>query len=138
MESFDKPVVPSSSGLIRIRITAVHTTTRYYGILLLLHFLLLKSILNVRNKIIARILKYQSGDKFVDASASRFEVNERMRNHYLSNQVQSALETDVKVGNWYARRSADDLFERVRVEEVLNYNHQVYLTHFITYFYLER
>ena len=92
-------------------------------------------MLNVQNKIIARILKYQSGDKFVDASASRFEVNERMRNHYLSNQVQSALETDVKVGNWYARRSADDLFERVRVEEVLNYNHQVYLTHFITYFY---
>ena len=72
-------------------------------------------------------MKYQCGDKFVDASASRFEVNEKMRNHYLSNGVLPALETDVKVGNCYARRSADDLFERVRVEEVLNYNHQVYL-----------
>ena len=72
-------------------------------------------------------MSYQIGDQFVDTSASRFEVNEKMRNHYLSNGVQPALETDVKVGNWYARRSADDLFERVRVEEVVNYNHQVHL-----------
>ena len=86
------------------------------------------------NKIfVARILKYQSGDQFVDASASYFEVNQKMRNHFISNAIQPALETDVKVGNWYARRSSDDLFERVRVEEVLNYSHQVCLKYFITH-----
>ena len=83
---------------------------------------------------VARILKYQSGDQFVDASASYFEVNQKIRNHYISNAIQPALVTDVKVGNWYARRSADDLFERVRVEEVLNYNHQVCFKYFITHF----
>ena len=38
MEAFDAPVVPKS-GMVRIRITAVHTASRYYGIIDF-HFLL--------------------------------------------------------------------------------------------------
>lgn len=126
MEAFDAPVVPKS-GMVRIRITAVHTASRYYGIIDF-HFLLFFFLTSLMRKhFLARILKWKTeGGKLIDMSGSHFEVSNEMRKYYQSKVVEPVQEKDIEVGNWYTRRSADGLFERVRVEEILNYNHQVH------------
>lgn len=105
LESLDQPVVPRN-GIVRIRITAVRTATQYY----------------------ARILKHRNeNNQLEDKSGSHFEVIAQLRNHFLDeNERKNPVHGDkIEVGNLYARRTTEHLFDRVRVESVLEKDHQV-------------
>ncbi|XP_032782601.2 putative ATP-dependent RNA helicase TDRD12 isoform X1 [Daphnia magna] len=104
LESLDQPVVPRN-GIVRIRITAVRTATQYY----------------------ARILKHRNeNNQLEDKSGSHFEVIAQLRNHFLDeNERKNPVHGDkIEVGNLYARRTTEHLFDRVRVESVLEKDHQ--------------
>ncbi len=103
-ESLDQPIVPRN-GSVRIRITAVHTATHYY----------------------ARILKHRNEDhKLIDLSGPHFEIGAELRKHFrgMGEQIKSVEGRHVDIGGLYAR-SLDGIYERVRVESVLDKDHQV-------------
>jgi hypothetical protein len=105
LSSLDQPVVPQN-GIVRIRITAVHTATQYY----------------------ARILRHRNEkNQVIDMSGSHFEVSAQLRNHFRNEAEQKKSVDGIKVdiGNLYARRTTDKLFERVRVESILERDNQV-------------
>ncbi|XP_057379935.1 putative ATP-dependent RNA helicase TDRD12 isoform X2 [Daphnia carinata] len=104
LESLDQPIVPRN-GIVRIRITAVRTATQYY----------------------ARILKHRNeNNQLEDKSGSHFEVMSQMRKHFRDeNERKNPVQADrIEVGNLYARRTTEQLFDRVRIESVLEKDHQ--------------
>lgn len=105
LSNLDQPAVPQN-GIVRIRITAVRTATQYY----------------------ARILKHRNEkNQVIDMSGSHFEVSAQLRKHFRDETEQKNSVDGIKVdiGNIYARRTTDNLFERVRVESILEKDHQV-------------
>lgn len=105
LESLDRPLVPRN-GVVRIRITAVRTTNQYF----------------------ARILKHRNEDgQLVDLTGSYYEVGSQLRQYFRTENegLQPVKGIQVEVGNIYARRSTDELFERVRIETIIERDHQV-------------
>jgi hypothetical protein len=105
LSSLDQPIVPQN-GIVRIRITAVRTATQYY----------------------ARILKHRNEkNQVIDMTGSHFEVCAQLREHFRdeTKRKNSVDGTKVDIGNIYARRTTDNLFERVRVESIHETDHQV-------------
>lgn len=105
LETLDQPLVPRN-GVVRIRITAVRTANQYF----------------------ARILKHRNEEgQLIDWTGSHFEVDSLLRSHFRSesNRLNPVQGMKVEVGNLYARRSTDELFERVRVESITDRDHQV-------------
>lgn len=105
LSTLDQPVVPQN-GIVRIRITAVRTATQYY----------------------ARILKHRNEkNQVIDMSGSHFEVSAQLRNHFRgeAQRKNSVNGNKVEAGNIYAHRTTDNLYERVRVESILERDHQV-------------
>lgn len=104
LDCLDKPTVPQN-GLVRLRITAVQTATRYY----------------------ARILKHRNEmGQLIDLSGSHFEIVAELRKYFREvTHLNPVVGSKVEVGNLYARKCTEDLFERVRVESLVERDHQV-------------
>ena len=85
------------SGVVRILITAVRDTTCYY----------------------ARILKFwDENRKMVDLSGVSFQLAEKMRNFFKTERT-PINGKQIKIGNLYGRRTAEGLYQRVRVEDIM-------------------
>lgn len=103
-EDLDEPVkgIPKC-GVVRIRINVVDDATCYY----------------------ARILKYwDENKKMVDRSGVSFEIAKKLKEFY-KNEVKPINGKEMKIGNLYAHRSMDGLYQRVRVNHIMEYDHFV-------------
>lgn len=107
LKSLDSPTVPLN-GTVKIRITAIRTATRYF----------------------ARILKHRNENgHVVDLSGTFFVIGAQLRDHFKNGNGKSVLTMKIKVevGQLYALRTTADLFERVRIESIVDRDHQVYI-----------
>ena len=101
IEKYDRPTLPRS-GVIRIRISDVRDTTRYY----------------------ARILKYWDQDKkLVDLSGTAFEIAEKFKKHY-HKDMDPIDGKRLKIGELYGR-CYGELLQRVRLESIVTKDYTV-------------
>lgn len=95
-------MVPSN-GLVDLRISAVHSTTNYY----------------------ARILRHRGEDgRVIDMTAQHCIVEEQIKN-YFSAGAQKVARGSVQVGDLYATLVMGSIYDRVRVECILDVDDEV-------------
>lgn len=91
--------MPFKNGMVRLKITAVHTATQYY----------------------ARILKWAGEDrKMIDVTGPGLKLEADIRKHFCGGgvPVNSVQASTLAVGDIFARKMMEGLYQRVRVEKI--------------------